>query len=694
MDAWWYGSAYVSRAASTASRLSASRLKNQIPGLSAYVTYVRTLSSRKLESRGTGNVARSRSPSTRNGVIPSHHEPSNESSGSSSGTCFRSARSGTRQWAKSRCFHVWAWIQERHGSGQGRWSTTSSVAVWRDGVSRRSRRLEVASKGLLTLDRLEERLEVALAERRRAVPLDHLEEDRRPVLRGLGEDLEQVAVLVAVGEDPKPLEVAVVLVDVPDAPLDLLVVGLRCVEEEDAALLHRGDRPDDVLALERDVLHTGTAVELEVLLDLALALAFGRIVDRELDLAAAVGHDLGHQRGILRLNLVVAEVDDVRHPEDALVEPDPVVHAAELDVADDVVECLQPHTRDWLPVHDRRLVAGHERPHVVGAVDERVDHVAVRSDRGQLDAAELVVDPVRLLNSAGAALHCLPVCLTRARYLERDAPGAVSVPARELRDFTVHAHPAREHEANVALLEHVRRAVADAGLRPGVRGSREAEGVLVEVRGLLGVADPELEMIPALERHEIVRAHRRILDRSTAVALDRDLAVPGEDRVVSGVREVTRPLLHRPSEPPAHALVGLAVKPATHVAMRHPAHVPGPLPVRKPGRLRLVREHGSAARSRFDVVLHGRQAGGLLERGHDGAVKAPVRAELQKALLSHRRRCARARPARVRKPRRNRAGAVPRGCRRRRPRAGARRRTLPPGTPAGALARGLRAAPA
>src|SRR5215207_3983875 len=635
MDAWWYGSAYVSRAASTASRLSASRLKNQIPGLSAYVTYVRTLSSRKLESRGTGNVARSRSPSTRNGVIPSHHEPSNESSGSSSGTCFRSARSGTRQWAKSRCFHVWAWIQERHGSGQGRWSTTSSVAVWRDGVSRRSRRLEVASKGLLTLDRLEERLEVALAERRRAVPLDHLEEDRRPVLRGLGEDLEQVAVLVAVGEDPKPLEVAVVLVDVPDAPLDLLVVGLRCVEEEDAALLHRGDRPDDVLALERDVLHTGTAVELEVLLDLALALAFGRLVDRELDLAAAVGHDLGHQRGILRLNLVVAEVDDVRHPEDALVEPDPVV-----------------------------------------------------------DAAELVVDPVRLLNSAGAALHCLPVCLTRARYLERDAPGAVSVPARELRDFTVHAHPAREHEANVALLEHVRRAVADAGLRPGVRGSREAEGVLVEVRGLLGVADPELEMIPALERHEIVRAHRRILDRSTAVALDRDLAVPGEDRVVSGVREVTRPLLHRPSEPPAHALVGLAVKPATHVAMRHPAHVPGPLPVRKPGRLRLVREHGSAARSRFDVVLHGRQAGGLLERGHDGAVKAPVRAELQKALLSHRRRCARARPARVRKPRRNRAGAVPRGCRRRRPRAGARRRTLPPGTPAGALARGLRAAPA
>ena len=39
---------------------------------------------------------------------------------------------------------------------------------------------------------------------------------------------------------------------------------------------------------------------------------------------------------------------------------------------------------------------------------------------------------------------------------------------------------------------------------PGVRGAREAERVLVEVRGLLRVADPELDVVPAEQRHEVV----------------------------------------------------------------------------------------------------------------------------------------------------------------------------------------------
>ena len=47
----------------------------------------------------------------------------------------------------------------------------------------RERTLEVAAERLLALDRLEQRLEVALAEAAGAVALDHLEEERRPVLR-------------------------------------------------------------------------------------------------------------------------------------------------------------------------------------------------------------------------------------------------------------------------------------------------------------------------------------------------------------------------------------------------------------------------------------------------------------------------------------------------------------------------------
>src|SRR4029450_5820797 len=63
-------------------------------------------------------------------------------------------------------------------------------------------RLEVAALRLLPLDRLGQRLEIADAEAARAVALDDLEEERRAVLDGPGEDLEEVALLVAVGLDP------------------------------------------------------------------------------------------------------------------------------------------------------------------------------------------------------------------------------------------------------------------------------------------------------------------------------------------------------------------------------------------------------------------------------------------------------------------------------------------------------------
>ena len=51
-------------------------------------------------------------------------------------------------------------------------------------------RLEVAAPGLLDLDGLEQCLEVADAEATTAVALDDLEEERRPILDGSGEDLK------------------------------------------------------------------------------------------------------------------------------------------------------------------------------------------------------------------------------------------------------------------------------------------------------------------------------------------------------------------------------------------------------------------------------------------------------------------------------------------------------------------------
>src|SRR5262249_11735349 len=125
---------------------------------------------------------------------------------------------------------------------------------------RTASRLEVPSERLFTLDRLEERLEVAVAEAARAVALDHLEEERRAVLRGLREDLQQVAVVVAIGEDAEPSQVVVVLVDRADALRDVLVVRARRREEPDTSLLERLDGLHDVGRRERDVLDTWSGV--------------------------------------------------------------------------------------------------------------------------------------------------------------------------------------------------------------------------------------------------------------------------------------------------------------------------------------------------------------------------------------------------------------------------------------------------
>src|SRR6478752_3518519 len=131
---------------------------------------------------------------------------------------------------------------------------------------------EVAAALLLALDRLEQRLEVALAEAEGAVTLDQLEEHRRAVLDGAGEDLQQVAVLVAVDEDAALLQLLDPHADVADAlpQLGVLVVGVRGREELHALGGHRVDRGQDVVGGQRQVLGAGATVELEVLVDLAL----------------------------------------------------------------------------------------------------------------------------------------------------------------------------------------------------------------------------------------------------------------------------------------------------------------------------------------------------------------------------------------------------------------------------------------
>src|SRR4051794_3340388 len=157
---------------------------------------------------------------------------------------------------------------------------------------------EVAAASLLALDGLEQGLEVAGAEPLGPFALDDLEEDGRPVGDRLGEDLQQVPVVVAVDEDAEPLQLVPRQVELGEPHPHVVVVAVRHGEEPDAPLPQRADRGDDVGRAQRDVLHAGAAVEVEVLLDLALLAAVGRLVDRQ-DHRGSVPHHRRHQRRVL-----------------------------------------------------------------------------------------------------------------------------------------------------------------------------------------------------------------------------------------------------------------------------------------------------------------------------------------------------------------------------------------------------------
>ena len=72
-------------------------------------------------------------------------------------------------------------------------------------------------------------------------------------------------------------------------------------------------------------------------------------------------------------------------------------------------------------------------------------------------------------------------------------------------DLAVRALRRREHEADLVLHEQVADAIAHARLGAAIRDELKAERALIEVRGLLGVADVELDVVGAVDRKGVVR---------------------------------------------------------------------------------------------------------------------------------------------------------------------------------------------
>src|SRR3989475_9853572 len=271
-------------------------------------------------------------------------------------------------------------------------------------------RFQNAAAYLVELHRLEQRLEVALAEALVAVPLDDLEEDRAD--GGLGEDLQQQpAARAAVDEDLPLLQLGERLAMVRQALADHLVVGVRRVEQPHARGAQPADGGVDVRGGQRDVLDALGVILLEILLDLRAVV--GGFVDRDADLAAGAGHRLGLQARELALDVEVADLAEIEQP---LVELGPFLHTAPMNVVREVIdvaqagargsgriaapERLEPRQRLEIHVVDRVAVI------VLGiAVDEVDERVADALDGRDAELAR----PRAALDTPGAALDELVV---------------------------------------------------------------------------------------------------------------------------------------------------------------------------------------------------------------------------------------------------------------------------------------------
>ena len=174
-----------------------------------------------------------------------------------------------------------------------------------------------------------------------------------------------------------------------------------------------------------------------------------------------------------------------------MVEVHPLIHLAELDVADAVVDLGEEGALAGGDDRRGRDVPGQVRTRVPGPLHQRVPGVAVGGDGGHHHLAVVVLEQVRRLEAAGAVSDRVIVGLLRRADLEGQVHDPVAVRGDP------HAEPgpgpgrAAEDEPRAARLEHVHGLVRVPGLRAAVGDPPHAERGRVVVRRLFRVADRE-----------------------------------------------------------------------------------------------------------------------------------------------------------------------------------------------------------
>jgi hypothetical protein len=102
-----------------------------------------------------------------------------------------------------------------------------------------------------------------------------------------------------------------------------------------------GDRMDDVIRIQGNVLNTSTTPVVHELLDLALALAVGRFVDGELDLVSLVCDHNRTERAVLRVDNRVVHGPELMEAQNLLVILHRSLHLAIRLVPHDVIDELK-----------------------------------------------------------------------------------------------------------------------------------------------------------------------------------------------------------------------------------------------------------------------------------------------------------------------------------------------------------------
>ena len=115
----------------------------------------------------------------------------------------------------------------------------------------------------------------------------------------------------------------------------------------------------------------------------------------------------------------------------------------------------------------------------------------------------LVRDDVRLLHADRAAAGGFIPCLARVINPQGDHANPVSVQMNVLGNGMLAAQRSGEHEANLALLHHIRGAIALAGFRSRVGHQPHAKGGPIKIRRLARVAHVKLHVVGAIQGQKI-----------------------------------------------------------------------------------------------------------------------------------------------------------------------------------------------